>query len=108
MKYTRALSFGNLADYEVMNALHFKISPDKPIHRPTQSLLTTTSGFNNFRGLLNWGAFLLLITTSRMALENVINLSTSIRKRYSLNTSEPTILNLRTYVHSIQTIRILP
>ncbi|KAF5400987.1 O-acyltransferase [Paragonimus heterotremus] len=72
MKYTRALSFGNLADYEVMNALHFKISPDKPIHRPTQSLLTTTSGFNNFRGLLNWGAFLLFITTSRMALENVI------------------------------------
>ncbi|KAA3681777.1 diacylglycerol O-acyltransferase 1 [Paragonimus westermani] len=72
MKYTRALSFGNLADYEVMNALHFKISPDKPIHRPTQSLLTTTSGFNNFRGLLNWGAFLLFITTSRMALENVL------------------------------------
>ncbi|OON14275.1 hypothetical protein X801_09933, partial [Opisthorchis viverrini] len=42
------------------------------IHRSTQSLLTTTSGFNNFRGLLNWGAFLLLITTSRMALENII------------------------------------
>ncbi|TGZ67998.1 hypothetical protein CRM22_004487 [Opisthorchis felineus] len=72
MRTTRALSHGNLADYEVMNEYHFKNSPDRPIHRSTQSLLTTTSGFNNFRGLLNWGAFLLLITTSRMALENII------------------------------------
>ncbi|KAG5443347.1 Diacylglycerol O-acyltransferase 1 [Clonorchis sinensis] len=72
MKTTRALSHGNLADYEVMNEYHFKNSPDRPIHRSTQSLLTTTSGFNNFRGLFNWGAFLLVITTSRMALENII------------------------------------
>ncbi|TNN06114.1 Diacylglycerol O-acyltransferase 1 isoform 3 [Schistosoma japonicum] len=44
----------------------------KPIHRPVQSLFSTSSGFNNFRGLLNLAAFLLLISTSRMALENII------------------------------------
>lgn len=72
MRHSRAFSFSCLAQYEVLNDWHFKHSPDKPVHRPTQSLLITTSGFNNFRGLLNWGAFLLFITTSRMALENVI------------------------------------
>ncbi|KAA0195929.1 O-acyltransferase [Fasciolopsis buskii] len=87
----RAWSFGNVSDYEQLEKFYHENSPDKPrrslghlihhvallfylcsIHRPNQSLLTTTSGFTNFRGLLNWGAFLLLITTGRMALENVL------------------------------------
>ncbi|TPP60438.1 O-acyltransferase [Fasciola gigantica] len=72
MKTARALSVANLSDYEKVEAFYYENSPDKPIHRPNQSLLTTTSGFTNFRGLLNWGAFLLLITTGRMALENVL------------------------------------
>ncbi|CAL8100167.1 unnamed protein product [Calicophoron daubneyi] len=95
MRKNRTLSHENLADYEALMEFYFKNSPDKPhyhfgvvsnylngssqrliflcgIHRPASSLLVTNSGFNNFRGLFNLGLFLLLITTARMALENVM------------------------------------
>ncbi|CAH8614161.1 unnamed protein product [Heterobilharzia americana] len=71
-KYTRALSTSSIPAYAVFRKLHFELSPDKPVHRPVQSLFSTSSGFNNFRGLLNLAAFLLLVSASRMALENII------------------------------------
>ncbi|CAH8659993.1 Diacylglycerol O-acyltransferase 1 [Schistosoma haematobium] len=72
IKSTRALSTSSIPAYALIRKLHFELSPDKPIHRPVQSLFSTSSGFNNFRGLLNLAAFILVISTSRMALENII------------------------------------
>ncbi|XP_026468476.1 diacylglycerol O-acyltransferase 1 [Ctenocephalides felis] len=46
--------------------------PDKPCHRPRDSLFSWTSGFRNFQGLVNWGFLLLSIGGLRLALENVI------------------------------------
>ncbi|CAH8870169.1 unnamed protein product [Trichobilharzia szidati] len=68
----RALSTSSIPAFALFRKLHFELSADRPIHRPVQSLFSTSSGFNNFRGLLNLAGFLLLISTSRMALENIL------------------------------------
>lgn len=46
--------------------------PDKPIHRPCDSLFSWSSGFNNFGGFVNWGFLLLFLGGSRLFLENFI------------------------------------
>ena len=42
------------------------------IHGPKESLLSTESGFTNFRGLINWGLIMLLIFGGKMALTNLL------------------------------------
>ncbi|XP_064640311.1 diacylglycerol O-acyltransferase 1-like isoform X2 [Lineus longissimus] len=42
------------------------------IHHQTDSLLSTSSGFNNYRGLLNLCIVLLVLSNARVALENII------------------------------------
>ncbi|PVD20728.1 hypothetical protein C0Q70_18889 [Pomacea canaliculata] len=46
--------------------------PDKPIHRHTDSLFSTSSGFTNYRGLLNLALILLVLSNTRLFLENLI------------------------------------
>ncbi|XP_014770315.1 diacylglycerol O-acyltransferase 1 [Octopus bimaculoides] len=46
--------------------------PDKPIHRHLDSLFSTSSGFTNYRGLLNLCILLLAISNTRLVLENLI------------------------------------
>jgi diacylglycerol O-acyltransferase-1 len=46
--------------------------PDKPIHRPCDSLFSWSSNFNNFEGFVNWAFLLLILGGSRLFLENVI------------------------------------
>ncbi|XP_054748945.1 diacylglycerol O-acyltransferase 1-like [Lytechinus pictus] len=46
--------------------------PDVPIHKPRDSLLSHSSGFNNYRGFLNLCIVLLGMSTSRLVLENLI------------------------------------
>lgn len=55
------------ADYMVRRS-----QPDKPCHRPRDSLFSWTSGFNNFTGFVNWGFLLLGIGGVRLLLENFI------------------------------------
>ncbi|XP_062500877.1 diacylglycerol O-acyltransferase 1-like isoform X2 [Corticium candelabrum] len=43
-----------------------------PIHVEQDSLLSTASGFDNYRGILHLGAILLVLTTFRVALDNLI------------------------------------
>ncbi|XP_071477562.1 diacylglycerol O-acyltransferase 1-like [Diadema antillarum] len=50
----------------------FDTRPDKPMHISQPSLLSHTSGFNNYRGLLNLCIVLLGMSTSRLVLENLI------------------------------------
>ncbi|XP_025836300.1 diacylglycerol O-acyltransferase 1 [Agrilus planipennis] len=49
-----------------------KLQPDKPCHRPRDSLFSWTSGFNNFTGFVNWAFLLLSIGGVRLLLENFI------------------------------------
>eukprot|EP00057_Strongylocentrotus_purpuratus_P015273 XP_011669747.1 PREDICTED: diacylglycerol O-acyltransferase 1 [Strongylocentrotus purpuratus] len=46
--------------------------PDVPIHKPRDSLLSNSSGFNNYRGFLNLCIVLLAMSSSRLVLENLI------------------------------------
>ncbi|XP_011872103.1 PREDICTED: diacylglycerol O-acyltransferase 1 [Vollenhovia emeryi] len=46
--------------------------PDKPCHRPRDSLFSWSSGFDNFTGFVNWGFLLLGIGGVRLLLENFI------------------------------------
>lgn len=46
--------------------------PDQPCHVPRDSLLSSSSGYTNYRGLLNLCIVLLILSNSRVALENII------------------------------------
>ena len=45
--------------------------PDKPIHSPRDSLISATSEFQNYEGIVNWAFLLLAIGGLRLGLENV-------------------------------------
>ena len=47
-------------------------APDSPVHSPRDSLLSWSSGFTQYEGMFNWGALLLLISSVRVCLENLI------------------------------------
>ncbi|CRL01570.1 CLUMA_CG014426, isoform A [Clunio marinus] len=49
-----------------------KSQPDKPIHKPRDSLFSWSSNFNDFSGLVNWGFLLLTMGGIRLLLENFI------------------------------------
>ncbi|BES88557.1 O-acyltransferase [Nesidiocoris tenuis] len=46
--------------------------PDKPCHRPRDSLFSWSSGFTDFTGLVNWAVILLFMGGLRLLLENFI------------------------------------
>merc|ERR1719150_1242471 len=45
--------------------------PDKPIHSPRDSLISWSSGFQNFEGIVNWAFLLLAMGGIRLFLENI-------------------------------------
>lgn len=49
-----------------------KSQPDKPCHRPRDSLFSWSSGFSDFTGFVNWGFLLLSMGGARLLLENLI------------------------------------
>ena len=48
-----------------------KSQPDKPIHSPRDSLISGTSAFQNYEGMVNWAFLLLAMGGLRLALENI-------------------------------------
>lgn len=48
------------------------VQPDKPCHKPRDSLLSSSSGYTNYRGVLNLCIILLVLSNARVALENII------------------------------------
>ena len=46
--------------------------PDKPVHTSQDSLFSSSSGYTNYRGFLNLALLLLVLSTTRVALENLI------------------------------------
>lgn len=49
-----------------------KLQPDRPVHKPKESLLSSGSGYTNYRGLLNLCFIILVLSNARVALENII------------------------------------
>lgn len=44
----------------------------EPVHKPEESLLTSTSGFENYRGIVNLSLILLVLSNFRVALDNLL------------------------------------
>ncbi|XP_017280528.1 diacylglycerol O-acyltransferase 1b isoform X2 [Kryptolebias marmoratus] len=49
-----------------------EISDRLSCHRTQESLLSSSSGFRNYRGILNWCVVMLVLSNSRLFLENLI------------------------------------
>lgn len=48
-----------------------RAQPDKPIHKPKDSLLSWSSGFQHYEGIMNWAFLILCIGGVRLFLENL-------------------------------------
>ncbi|XP_071036199.1 diacylglycerol O-acyltransferase 1 isoform X2 [Parasteatoda tepidariorum] len=46
--------------------------PDQPIHKQRDSLLSSSSGYTNYRGFLNLCIILLVLSNARLVLENIM------------------------------------
>jgi len=55
---------------------------DKPCHQQTDSLFSSTSGFSNYRGLVNLCIVLLALSNGRVALENIIKYGLLVNPMY--------------------------
>ncbi|KAJ3632944.1 hypothetical protein MTP99_009924 [Tenebrio molitor] len=68
----RAQSVTRAEEIQAVEQKIRKSQPDKPIHKPRDSLLSWTSGFENFTGFVNWAFLLLSMGGLRLLLENFI------------------------------------
>lgn len=72
VRYRRAKSVTRAEEIQMAEQRARRSQPDKPCHRPRDSLFSWTSGFDNFTGFINWGFLLLGIGGFRLLLENFI------------------------------------
>ncbi|XP_012270220.1 diacylglycerol O-acyltransferase 1 [Orussus abietinus] len=68
----RAKSVTRAEEIQMAEQRARRSQPDKPCHRPRDSLFSWSSGFDNFTGFVNWGFLLLGIGGIRLLLENFI------------------------------------
>ncbi|RWS08694.1 diacylglycerol O-acyltransferase 1-like protein [Dinothrombium tinctorium] len=68
----RTHSFGRITDFQEKQKRERAEQSDDPCHEPKDSLLTSSSGYTNYRGLLNLCIVLLILSNARVALENII------------------------------------
>ncbi|XP_060516506.1 diacylglycerol O-acyltransferase 1 [Cylas formicarius] len=68
----RASSVTKAEKIHAVEAKARKNQPDRPCHKPRDSLFSWTSGFDNFTGFVNWAFLLLSIGGLRLLLENFI------------------------------------
>jgi len=71
MRLRRANSTSRAEDIVTEDAKIRRAQPDKPIHRPRDSIFSWTSGFQNYEGMMNWCFLLLLMGGVRLFLENL-------------------------------------
>ncbi|XP_055594217.1 diacylglycerol O-acyltransferase 1 [Uranotaenia lowii] len=72
VRYRRTQSVTRAEEITQQESKQRKKQPDKPCHRPRDSLFSWSSGFDNFTGLVNWGFLLLTMGGFRLVLENFI------------------------------------
>lgn len=68
----RTKSVTQAEEIKTIEARLRKSQPDKPCHRPRDSLFTWSSEFGDFTGFMNWGCLLLFMGGLRLLLENFI------------------------------------
>ncbi|XP_072162080.1 diacylglycerol O-acyltransferase 1 [Bemisia tabaci] len=68
----RAKSVTQAEEIQQIEAKVRHSQPDKPCHKPRDSLFSWASGFRNFSGLINWAFLLLFMGSVRLFLENLI------------------------------------
>lgn len=72
IRYRRTQSVTRAEEITTKETKQRRSQPDKPCHRPRDSLFSWSSGFGNFTGLVNWGFLLLTMGGFRLVLENLI------------------------------------
>ncbi|KAL6429860.1 hypothetical protein ACFW04_007613 [Cataglyphis niger] len=72
MRSRRTKSVTRAEEIQKAELMVRRSQPDKPCHRPRDSLFSWSSGFDNFTGFVNWGFLLLGIGGIRLLLENFI------------------------------------
>ncbi|XP_058802652.1 diacylglycerol O-acyltransferase 1 isoform X1 [Phymastichus coffea] len=72
MRLRRTKSVTRAEEIQKAEQMARRSQPDKPCHRPRDSLFSWSSGFDNFTGFVNWGFLLLGIGGIRLLLENFI------------------------------------
>jgi len=71
MRLRRTNSTSRAEDIVTEDAKVRRSQADKPIHSPRDSLLSWSSGFQNFEGMINWAFLLLAMGGIRLFLENI-------------------------------------
>lgn len=72
LRLRRAQSVTRAEEIQAEEKKARRSQPDKPCHRPQDSLFSWTSGFDNFTGFVNWAFLLLSMGGFRLLLENFI------------------------------------
>ncbi|XP_044743865.1 diacylglycerol O-acyltransferase 1 isoform X1 [Chrysoperla carnea] len=72
VKHRRAKSVARAEDIQLQELKARRSQPDKPCHRPQDSLFSWASEFEDFTGFVNWAFLLLSIGALRLLLENFI------------------------------------
>lgn len=72
IRHRRTSSVTRATDITISEKKIRKKQPDQPVHCPKDSLLSSSSGYTNYRGLLNLCFIILVLSNVRVALENVI------------------------------------
>jgi len=85
LRLRKSKSTTTLEDMKQRGEIRRAKRPDKPIHRPSDSLFSWSSGFSNFEGFINWGFLLLFLGGSRLFLENIIKYGVRIDPMQWLN-----------------------
>ncbi|XP_068084665.1 diacylglycerol O-acyltransferase 1 isoform X2 [Anabrus simplex] len=72
VRYRRTKSVTRAEEIQKEEAKIRRSQPDKPCHRPRDSLLSWSSGFDNMAGFMNWCFLLMTMGGVRLLLENLI------------------------------------
>ncbi|KAL1124665.1 hypothetical protein AAG570_001289 [Ranatra chinensis] len=72
LRLRRTKSVTRAEEIQKQEARIRKSQPDKPCHRPRDSLFSWSSDFTNFTGFVNWAFLLLFMGGIRLLLENLI------------------------------------
>ncbi|XP_014253436.1 diacylglycerol O-acyltransferase 1 isoform X2 [Cimex lectularius] len=72
LRLRRTKSVTRAEEIQTQEARARRAQPDKPCHKPRDSLFSWSSGFTNFTGLVNWAFLLLSMGGLRLLLENLI------------------------------------
>ncbi|XP_054719754.1 diacylglycerol O-acyltransferase 1-like [Uloborus diversus] len=73
LRRAKSVTLGNLVEGESRKENRLRtVQPDKPCHKHRDSLLSSSSGYTNYRGVLNLCIVLLVLSNARVALENII------------------------------------